>query len=477
MAKSVKHIVEDTVESIVKPVNEIVVKPVTNIVVKPVANMVKTPVTGIVEGFNFIMKKLEEKPAEMQKEGVEIDGFVNVLLDEMKDAEQGIFALFSEMLFMNQFSEKMAQVENEVSLVSILGERIKEYLKPYFINIFLCREDKKSFHLAYHYPAEKEFNPAEVNEVARECFCKGESTIFASRKIDGKFFSILTAPLRTTRDMFGTVVVGKRGRNKFSSEDISLAISGAAVVGYSISNMKLLHNIVKNERLVTIGETIGGLSHDIKNILTSLESGIEIMDIAVQNNDAELLSEGMKGVKKGYDRMKNLVLSMIDYSKEREISVSPTDLNKLIEESLVTQNEAAVEKRVKIVEELDRKMPIVSVDPVRIERMIINLVQNAIGAVREKTGVVKVGTKFLPQENAVNIWVADNGYGIAKENLDKIFDVFYSTKGQKGTGFGLAIVQKVVKEHGGIISVKSAMNKGTKFLIKIPVTKPGGGNG
>ncbi len=473
MPKSVKDIVEDTVGSIVKPVNKMVVKPVTNIVVKPVANIVKTPVTGVVEGFNFLMKKLEEKPGEGQKEGVEVDGFVNVLLDEMKDAEQGIFAFFSEMLLMNQLSEKMAQVENEVALVSILGERIKEFLKPYFIEIFLCGTEKKSFHLAYHYPAEKEFDPANIRELAGECFSKGESTIFASRKIEGRTFSVLTAPLRTTRDVFGTVVVGKRGKNKFSSEDISLAISGAAVVGFSISNMKLLRNIVRNERLVTIGETIGGLSHDIKNILTSLESGIALMDIAAQNNDTELLTEGRRGVKKGYERMKNLVLSMIDYSREREISELPVNLNKIIKDALSTQKEAARDKNVKIVEELDRKMPSVSVDPVRIERMIINLVQNAIDAVREKTGTVKVGTKFSPEEGIVNLWIADNGCGIPEENLDRIFDVFYSTKGQKGTGFGLAIVQKIVKEHGGTISVKSGVNRGTRFLVKIPAKLSG----
>lgn len=494
MPKSVKNIVGDTVGSIVKPVNKMVVKPVTNMVVKPMASIVKQPVTGLVEGFNFLMKKLEEKTAEGKKEGVEIDGFVNVLLDEMKDVEQGIFAFFTEVLFMNHLSEKMAQVENEVTLVSILGERIKDFLKPYFIEIFLCGADKSSFHLAYHYPAEKEFNPANVKDIAGECFGKGESTIFNNRNIDGKTFSVLTAPLRTTSDRFGTVVVGKKGKNKFSSEDITLAIAGAAVVSFSISNVKLVNSIVKNERLVTIGETIGGLSHDIKNILNSLESGIAIMDIALEKSDSQLLeegcicsrcgrsstckedlgmlTEGRRAVKKGYERMKNLVLSMVDYSREREISVLPVNTNKLIREVLVTQKDGIKDKGIKLAEEFDRKMPVVSVDPARIERMITNLVQNAVDAVKEKAGIIRVGTKFSPEDGIVNLWVADNGCGIAEENIDKIFDVFYSTKGSKGTGFGLAIVQKIVREHGGTVSVKSAVNRGTKFLIKIPVAKP-----
>ncbi|MBN1445208.1 MAG: GHKL domain-containing protein [Candidatus Omnitrophica bacterium] len=475
MRKSVKNInikntVKDTVETIVKPVVK--------------------PVTGLVDVFNFFMKKVEEKGLH-RKGDVEIDGFVNVLLDEMKDVEQGIFAFFSEMLFMQHLSEKMAQVENEVTLVSILAERVKEFLKPGFIEVFLCGEDKTSFHLAYHYPAEKEFNPAGVKEIAAECFNKGESSIYNNRKIDGKSFSVLTAPLRTTRDRFGTIVVGRKGKNSLSSKDITLVIAGATVVSFSISNIKLVNSIIKNERLVTIGETIGGLSHDIKNILTSLESGIAIMDIALGKNDApklqdkclcrqckmssecmedfRMLTEGSKAVKNGYERMKELVLSMIDYSREREISLSPVNINRLIKDFLDTKREELREKKIKLAEDFDVRIKEVEADPLRVERMIGNLVNNAIDAVKGKTGIIKTGTKFSSDRKHVLLWVEDNGCGIPDESLKKIFDVFYSTKGSKGTGFGLAIVQKVVREHGGTIEVKSVVNKGTKFLIKIPI--------
>jgi signal transduction histidine kinase len=444
-------------------------KPVKNI--RSTVGSIIKPVTSLVDGFNALMKKLEEKTAEEKKEGVEIDGFVNVLLDEMKDVEQGIFAFFTELLFMHHLSEKMAQVENEVTLVSILAERVKDFLKPDFIEVFLCGQDKNSFHLAYHYPSEKEFNPAEVRGMAGECFLQGESSVFNDRKISGRSFSVLSVPLRTTRDRFGTMIVGKKGRNRFKSEDITLTIAGAAVVSFSISNIKLMNNMIKNERLATIGETVGGLSHDIKGILNSLENGIAVVDMASGKNDQKMLNAGRRIVKSSYEKMKNLVLSMIDYSRDREISVSPVNINKIVQESLTAQKEAARDKGVKLLEEFDRKMPPVSVDPVRIERMIINLVENAIDAVKEKTGIVRVGTRFSPKEGFVNLWVADNGCGIAEENVDKIFDVFYSTKGQKGTGFGLAVVQKIVREHGGTISVESGVDRGTRFIVKIPVAK------
>jgi signal transduction histidine kinase len=197
------------------------------------------------------------------------------------------------------------------------------------------------------------------------------------------------------------------------------------------------------------------------------------MDIASENNDMEMLTEGRRGVKKGYERMKNLVLSMIDYSRDREISVLSVNLNNVISEAVDTQREAAGEKGVKLVEEYDGSLPPVSVDPVRIERMVVNLVQNALDAVKENTGVIRIGTKFSSEQGVVDIWVADNGCGIAEENVDKVFDVFYSTKGQKGTGFGLAIVQKVVKEHSGAIEVRSEAGKGARFIVKLPATKSG----
>jgi signal transduction histidine kinase len=440
--------------------------------IKSTVGSIVKPVTSLVDGFNALMRRLEEKTDEEKKKGVEIDGFVNVLLDEMKDVEQGIFAFFTEMLFMHHLSEKMAQVENEVTLVSILAERVKDFLNPDFIEVFLCGADKYPLQLAYHYPSEKEFNPADVRDMAGECFLRGESTIFSDRKISGRIFSVLSVPLRTTRDRFGTMIVGKKGRNRFRSEDVTLVIAGAAVVSFSISNIKLMNSMIKNERLATIGETIGGLSHDIKNILNSLENGIALVDIASEKNDWEILNEGRKIVKNSYEKMKNLVLSMIDYSRERDISLQLVDINRIVREVLDAMKEAFVEKEIKIVRKLDDNMPKIYVDPSRLERLVVNLVNNALDAVEEKkTGIIKVGTRFSPDEGIASLWVEDNGCGISEKNIDKIFSVFYSTKGTKGTGFGLAIVQKIVKEHGGLIEVNSTVGKGTRFLVKIPVKK------
>ncbi|MCM8777905.1 MAG: ATP-binding protein [Candidatus Omnitrophica bacterium] len=441
--------------------------------IKGTVEVLVKPVTGFVDGFNFLMKKIEEGLGE-KKEGTEIDNFVNILLKEMKDVEQGVLAFFTEMMFMQHLSEKMAQVENEVTLVQILGDRIKDFLSPDFIEIFLCGADKESFHLAYHYPSESEFNPALVKDTGFECFVKGESIIQIKTKLGGKTFSVISAPLRTTREKFGAVVVGRKGRNVIAPKESALVISGAVVISFAISNIKLVNSIIKNQRLVTIGETIGGLSHDIKNILNNLENGIELIDMAAEKADVDMMQEGRNILKSSYERMKNLVLSMVDYSREREVELVSGDINAVIKEALDIKRNELKEKKVKLIEEWDKGIPEVYFDRGRIERMIINLLDNAMDAVKEKEGMIKIGTKFLPDRNTVKIWVEDNGCGIPEENKERIFDIFYSTKGNRGTGFGLAIVQKVVREHNGTIDVQSTVGKGTRFTIEIPVKNKGG---
>ncbi|MDD3726458.1 MAG: ATP-binding protein [Candidatus Ratteibacteria bacterium] len=440
--------------------------------VKGTVEVLVKPVVGLVDGFNFLMRKIEERTGE-KKEGPEMDGFVNILLKEMKDAEQGVLAFFTEMMFMQHLSEKMAQVENEITLIQILGDKINEFISPDFVEIFLCGADGRSFHLVYHFPSEKEFSPALVKNLALDCFQRGESIVKEKVKLEGKGFSILAAPLRTTRERFGAVVVGKRGKGVITTNESALVISGAVVVSFAMSNIKLVNNIIKNQRLVTIGETIGGLSHDIKNILNNLENGIELVDMAAESSNSEMLREGRKILRNSYEKMKHLVLSMVDYSREREIELVPSNINSVIKGAISIMKGTCKEKRVKIIEELDKHLPIIDIDPSRIERMMINLLDNAIDAVEEKIGIIKVRTRFLVSDGAIEISVEDNGCGIPEENLERIFDIFYSTKGNRGTGFGLAIVQKVVKEHNGTIEVKSEVGKGTVFIIKIPVKERG----
>jgi signal transduction histidine kinase len=415
------------------------------------------PVTGLIEKFNSFLKNIEKR-----EKISEVDGFVSNLLEELKDVEKGILGFFAEILFMYHLSEKLVGIENEISVIEILGERAKEFLKPDFIKIYLKTPDGKIFS-AYSWPTN--FEDEFMKELLDENYIKGESLLY-EKKINGKFYSILFIPLRTTKEKYGLFVVGRKNRNSFNSEEIALLIAGSSVISFTISNIKLMQKMLMNERLVMIGQLISGLSHDLRNILTKFENGIYFIESGLEEKDIEEIKIGKDILKKEYTKLKEFVLSMIDYSREREISIEEVNLNSLIDDVISYFETIAKEKGIVIKKEYDENLKIVRVDRYRIERMLSNLIQNSIDAVEENKGIIKIKTKA--DNGSFKIIVEDNGCGIPEKNIDKIFDIFFTTKGSRGTGFGLAIVQKIVKEHNGKIEVSSKVGEGTIFTITLP---------
>ncbi|MCM8785934.1 MAG: ATP-binding protein [Candidatus Omnitrophica bacterium] len=415
------------------------------------------PVSNLIERFNLFIKNIEKR-----EKILEVDGFISDLLNELKDAEKGILGFFEEILFMYHLSERMVSIENEISLVEILGERTKEFLKPDFIKIYLMTIDNK-ISSAYSYPVD--FNDGFLTKIVEEGFEKGESFLY-ERKINGKFYSILLIPLRTTKEKYGLFLIGKERKKAFSPEEIALMIAGSAVISFSISNIKLMQKMIVNERLVMIGQLISGLSHDLRNILTKFENGIYFIETGLEEKDIEDIKIGKEILKKNYIKLKEFVLSMVDYSRDKEVFFEDVNLHSLIDEVISYFESYLKEKNIKIVKELDKNLNIVKVDRHRMERMFSNLIQNSIDAVKENEGIIEIKTKLL--DTSFQIIVEDNGCGIPEKNLDKIFDIFFTTKGSRGTGFGLAIVEKVVKEHKGKIDVISKVGEGTTFTITLP---------
>jgi signal transduction histidine kinase len=415
------------------------------------------PVTGLIEKFNSFLKNIEKR-----EKISEVDGFVSNLLEELKDVEKGILGFFAEILFMYHLSEKLVSIENEISVIEILGERTKEFLKPDFIKIYLKTPDGK-ISSAYSWPTD--FEDEFMKDLLDENYIKGESLLY-EKKINGKFYSILFIPLRTTKEKYGLFVVGRKNRNSFNSEEIALLIAGSSVISFTISNIKLMQKMLMNERLVMIGQLISGLSHDLRNILTKFENGIYFIESGLEEKDIEEIKIGKDILKKEYTKLKEFVLSMIDYSREREISIEEINLNSLIDDVISYFETIAKEKGIEIKKEYDENLKIVRVDRYRIERMLSNLIQNSIDAVEENKGIIKIKTKA--DNGSFKIIVEDNGCGIPEKNIDKIFDIFFTTKGSRGTGFGLAIVQKIVKEHNGKIEVSSKVGEGTIFTIILP---------
>ncbi|MGB9677848.1 MAG: sensor histidine kinase, partial [Candidatus Ratteibacteria bacterium] len=202
-------------------------------------------------------------------------------------------------------------------------------------------------------------------------------------------------------------------------------IAGATVISFSISNLKLMQKMIMNERLVMIGHLISGLSHDLRNILTKFENGIYLIETGIEEKDMDDIKIGKDILKKNYIKLKEFVLSMVDYSRDREVSFEDVNLHSLIEDVISYFETSLKEKNIKILKEFDENLKFVKIDKHRIERMVTNLIQNSIDAVEENKGIIKIKTKLM--EKAFQIIVEDNGCGIPEKNLNKIFDIFFTT--------------------------------------------------
>jgi signal transduction histidine kinase len=147
------------------------------------------------------------------------------------------------------------------------------------------------------------------------------------------------------------------------------------------------------------------------------------------------------------------------------------DVNGLVTE-IAEGAGAHADKAFRVECDLDDDVPVALLDRAAIHRCLLNLLSNAVDAAPDEDGVVRFGTRHDREANAVRVFVADNGDGIAPELLPSIFNVFVSTKGSRGTGLGLAVVQKLVEEHGGRVEIDSEPGKGTTVALVLPLPDP-----
>jgi len=164
------------------------------------------------------------------------------------------------------------------------------------------------------------------------------------------------------------------------------------------------------------------------------------------------------------------VLDMLAYSKERKPDTQPCYINEVCKEAAELCHDRIKTKHGKLQLDLDPKLPCILADTQGIHRCLLNLLTNAIDALDEEEGEVKISTQKRG-ESEVLITVDDNGAGIPEHVRQRIFDVFFSTKGSQGTGLGLAVTKKIIEEHGGSIEVQSSDGQGTKFVIRLPIGK------
>jgi signal transduction histidine kinase len=272
------------------------------------------------------------------------------------------------------------------------------------------------------------------------------------------------------------------GRGRLTNEHLTLMAAIGHQAGLAIENTRFHEAKLQAERLAAVGQTIATLSHHIKNILQGLRGGSYLIDMGLKDTNEEVIRRGWAIVEKNQTKIYNLVMDMLSFSKDREPALEEADLNATVADVIELMRSRADELGVGLAWEPAPDVPDILIDPEGIHRATLNLVTNALDASQAVAGGgrVRVATSWDQAQATARVVVSDNGPGIAAEDLDGIFQLFASSKGTKGTGLGLPVSRKIVREHGGEIRVESPASgqpAGTAFTIELPQRRAEGAAG
>ena len=306
------------------------------------------------------------------------------------------------------------------------------------------------------------------NAMTDQRFSKGKSVHSLSIR------SAVCVPIRGRQTVFGVIHVDTMVANySYTSDQLRLLTAIGLQTGLAIENLRLYRENLQAERLAAAGETVASLSHSIRNILQGISGGADVVERSIKKGSMDDVRTGWRMLQRNLDKVQTLTMNMLAYSKPRLPALELTHLPHVLAECLDLVKTAAADKRVTVLTEISTTQPPVPVDADGIHQAVVNLLANGIDAVEAQRGVVTLSSQFDAISQEAVIEVQDNGVGIGAEDLKKLFVPFYSTKGQRGTGLGLAVTKKIVEEHEGSIKVESKLGQGTTFRIRLPMTQRG----
>jgi signal transduction histidine kinase len=289
----------------------------------------------------------------------------------------------------------------------------------------------------------------------------------------------ICVPMRGRYDTVGVIYVdttvpliqaADQGQRRFSDDHLKLMIAIGHQAALAIEDTTYYSAMVQAERLAATGQAIATLSHHIKNILQGIRGGSYLVEMGLENDDLGVLHKGWDIVRRNQDKISSLVMDMLSFSKEREPDPAPADLAAVIDDIVETVQQRAEELGATIDWRRPTTLPPLLFDAAGISRAILNVVTNALDAVEGRpAGSVVISAGIDDTERMVRVTVADDGAGMDPETLAGIFNLFVSTKGSRGTGLGLTVSRKILREHGGDIHASSAVGAGSTFVLEFPL--------
>ncbi len=315
---------------------------------------------------------------------------------------------------------------------------------------------------------------------------KRESLLIADVQLDDRFsgaqsivaqaiLSAICSPLICKDRILGALYIDTQSHKlTYKKEDLALLNIVAANAAIAIENAILVQQKVEAERLAAMGVAVAGISHYVKNVIFGIKGSMSLIEQSLDRNDMQTISKIFPVLKRSSDKMSTLVQDMLTYSKKREPEWEPGNLNHLLQEIYDDQLARSSEAHVALALETDPAVPDSQYDHKALHDTVLNIVGNAIEACADRPDAqVLIQSRYDSGSKRIEASVKDNGPGIPAEIQKRIFDPFFSTKGSKGTGLGLAVARKTVEEHGGTLLLLSKEGSGAEFRLHLPVERPG----
>jgi len=245
-------------------------------------------------------------------------------------------------------------------------------------------------------------------------------------------------------------------------------IIGVYGIGRDVTEKRKLEFRLQNvQKMQAIGQLAAGVAHEINNPLTTILTTSMLLQEDLSADDPNY--QELEMIANETLRCRKIVTGLLDFARESKPVMRKHNINDIVEHSLLLTRKHGDFKNIALELNSSKGIPQIYVDKDKIQQALINLTLNAIEAT-DSGGKVTFTTRFLKEDDMVEIVVSDTGKGIPSEDLDRLFEPFFTSK-KGGTGLGLSITHGIIQQHGGAIDVHSHQGKGTTFTIRLPIGK------
>jgi two-component system sensor histidine kinase HydH len=438
-----------------------------------------------------------------------VAAFVMLILMEPLRAkvEEQVVAIFFRERFellraLTQLKARIANIIDVDELARVILDGFNETRRVTHASLYLLAEDRPGYRLlSSRGPQPAHFlDQAMARGLANSALTRGEKAVLLEhldrrtvelrqnpgdhkrnrdelkrlndiRQAMGHMKAGITVPLVGNDRVIGFLNLwDERVPEAYASDEIALVLEIAEQVAVVVENSKLYEQMRERDRLAALGEMAAGLAHEIRNPLGAIKGATQCLNPRnITGEDREFMEVIVEEV----DRLNGVVSAFLDYSRPLKQNFAPTDLNDVVTRTIrLIQNEIPLGVTLDV--QLNDALGKVDSDAEQLKQVLINLVQNAVQALGERGGHLTIRTQrverfgeFRGSTESAEVQVTDDGPGIPPDQQLNIFVPFFTTK-QKGTGLGLAICQRIVKNHGGSITVQSRVGEGSTFTVRLP---------